>query len=401
MRLSVRLFLLFVPLLAALGAPLVPAVAQNIYTVRGVPVDATAETAILAREQAVAKGRRQAFQQLVELLVPLVWSDQVPPPTDAELGRMVLGFEVAGERTSAVRYLAELTVAFDPNAVRAAFRNAGVPFAETRSLPVLVIPVLSSGAGTVLWEERNPWRDAWTRRATPRGLVPFVVPYGDLADIRDLNIEQALSGDQTALSRIAERYGARDVVVAQAIPRPGGAAQITIQRIGSSGYDSTLVETVTAESDPADAAGYDAARYAAGVRRAVVMVEEAWKQDNLIRPGLESRVTATIPLDSLKRWIAVRQTLDQLPVLSRYDVVQLTRKEALVDLWVNGDAEQLRIALEQQDLQLIPGAGDYILKQRGQPLPADIPATELPQPEMPRPVEGQTTEPTSAPISSN
>ncbi|NQW10846.1 MAG: DUF2066 domain-containing protein [Alphaproteobacteria bacterium] len=348
----------------------------------------------------MSEGRRQAFRQLVERLVPLVWSGLVPQPTDAELGRFVLGFEVAGERTSAVRYLAELTVAFDRTAVRAAFRDASVPFAETQSLPVLVIPVLSSGAGTVLWEEPNPWRDAWARRAAPRGLVPFVVPYGDLADIRDLSIEQALSGDQPALIRIAERYGARDAVVAQAIPRPGGAVQVTIQRIGSSGHDSTLVETVVAEGDPANAAGYDAARYDAGVRRAIVMVEEGWKQDNLIRPGLESRVTATIPLDSLQRWLSIRRTLDRLPVLSRYDVVQLTRREALIDLWVNGDAEQLRIAFEQQDLELVPGAGDYILKQRGQPLPIETPLIS-PSTVDTTPSEGPATGPILAPRNNN
>lgn len=375
MRLPIRILLALAPLLMVFVLLRPPgALAQEIYTVRGVPVDVTAETAVAARARAVAEGRRQAFQRLLKRLVPLSWNPVVPTPTDAELGRLVLGFEVAGERTSAVRYLADLTVAFDPQVVRNTFRAAGVPFAETRSLPVLVIPVLASGAGTVLWEEPNPWRDAWGRRTPPRGLVPFVVPYGDLADIRDLTTEQALSGDQVALGRIAERYGARDVVVAEAIPRPGGAVQLTIRRIGSSGQDSTLVETATADIDPADAGGVDAARYAAGVRRAVTMVEEAWKLENLIRPELESRVTATVPLDTLKDWLAVRRTLDKLAVLSRYDVVQLTKREALVDLWVNGDAEQLRVALAQRDLELIPGAGDYILKRRGQPLPVETPS---------------------------
>jgi hypothetical protein len=168
-------------------APAGPAAADDdLFTVRAVAVDATADTARLARDRAIAEGRRAAFQRLVERLVPASRARAVTAPTDAELERMVIGFEVADERTSSVRWLADLTVAFDPAAVRARLRAAGVPFAETRSLPVLVIPLYDTGGETVLWREPNPWRNAWYELAPQGGLVPFVGPYGDVSDIRDL-----------------------------------------------------------------------------------------------------------------------------------------------------------------------------------------------------------------------
>ena len=345
-------------------AGLTAAQAQEIYTVRGIAVDATAETPVAARELAVTQGRRAAFDRLVTRLVPSREAVHVPPQTDAELGNLVLGFEVANERSSAVRYIADMTVAFDPARVRALLMRIGAPFAETRSLPVLVVPVVDSGSGAILWEDPNPFRFAWEQARLPSGLVPLVVPYGDLADIRDLTTDQVIAGDVEALSRIAERYGARDSLVVRAFPRAGGAVQIAVQRLGPTGFDSTLIETVEA-GEGAD----DPARFAAAVARTVVLVEDAWKRENLIRAGLESRVTVTVPIDSLRRWLSIREALDRTIIVPRFDVVQLTKREALVDLWVNGDAEQLRVALEQRDLRLLPGAGDYVLVERGQPVP--------------------------------
>ncbi|MEQ8813341.1 MAG: DUF2066 domain-containing protein [Thalassobaculum sp.] len=374
--LSGLLYILLVAAIALLPAILVPsgpagAADADLFTIRAVPVDATAETAPAARDRAVAEGRRLAYRRLVGRLVPAAEAAGMPDPTDAELQRMVLGFEVANERSSTVRWIAQLTVAFDPEAVRARLRAAGVPYAEVRSLPVLVIPLYEAGGETVLWKEPNPWRNAWYNLPPQGGLVPFVMPYGDVADIRDLSPDQAMAGDVEALTRIAERYGARDAVIARARPRAGGAVELSIQRLGQGGTDSTMVETVAGAEDLDEARRLEPA-----VLRAVSLVEEAWKQDNLIRPGFETLVTATVPLDSLKRWLTVREALDGLSIVARYEVVQLTRREALVDVWINGDPEQFRVALAQRDLQLLPGAGDYVLKQRGQPMPEPAVVTD-------------------------
>src|SRR3546814_3550607 len=63
---------------------------------------------------------------------------------------------------------------------------------------------------------------------------------------------------------------------------------------------------------------------------------------------------------------------------SDLQVAHLSKREALVDVWVHGDAEQFRLALAQRDLELLPGNGDYILKQRGQPMPEPAPAYRAP-----------------------
>ena len=148
------------------------ALAQNssdIFTVRDVPVDETAATAADARQTALAVGQRRAFRRLMNRLVPEAHQSSIPALDSNLLQYYVLDFSVDNERTSAVRYLADLTFRFNADEVRNLLRSNSVGFAETRSKPLLVLPVfISPEAGPTLWVDPNPWRETWARRPGAR-----------------------------------------------------------------------------------------------------------------------------------------------------------------------------------------------------------------------------------------
>ncbi len=232
-------------------------------------------------------------------MVPRDQRASVPHPAAAEIGDLVRDFAVNGEKTSAVRYLANLSVRFRPDDIRALLRSAGVPFAETMSKPVVVLPLLKSGAALQLWEETNPWRQAWA--ALDRdGLVPFVVPVGDLEDVVAIDAERAQAGDRQALAAIADRYKAGSVIVATAEPREqnGGTSAIqitTAQFTASGGDDETVVNTVSAGGQDGDAVWQ---RAAASMAEGI---EDAWKRANLIRFDSARSLVATVRLNTLER----------------------------------------------------------------------------------------------------
>jgi hypothetical protein len=91
--------------------------------VNGVAVEATAATAALARDMAIADGQRRAFQELIDHLAPGADSAALAKLPDAEIAPLVAGFEVADERVSATRWRAVLSFAFDQDAVRALLRD--------------------------------------------------------------------------------------------------------------------------------------------------------------------------------------------------------------------------------------------------------------------------------------
>src|SRR3546814_9903356 len=130
--------------------------------------------------------------------------------------RTVRDFSVAHEKIGGGHYIASLTVRFNPEEVRQLLRARDIPYAETVSRPVLVLPVYVAAGAARLWDGPNPWFDAWAAQPPAEGLQPLTVPLGDLSDVTEISAEQAMAGDAERLRSIAQKYGAFGTLVAVA-----------------------------------------------------------------------------------------------------------------------------------------------------------------------------------------
>jgi hypothetical protein len=349
----------------ALLLPQAPAQAQeSVFDVDKVAVDVTAETAAAARERAIVDGQTKAFRALMERLVSSENLSRLPPARPAEVTPLVRDFSVSDEKTSAVRYLANLTVRFRPEDVRRYLVDLGIPYAETRSKPVVVLPVYENSGTMLLWDDPNPWRQGWAARPPgPSGLVPMVLPSGDLTDIATIGVEQALRSDTQRLSAIANRYGAEDTIVAQATfgvstrtGRPEVAVQVVRHGPSTSINDVPFVSSYAAtESETVEAL---LARAASDVAR---QIENAWKRNNLMQFGRDAVAAVTVPVRGLADWIETQKRLASVPVVRRVELVLMSREEVRVNLHFIGEDEQLVNALRQADLELRARGGELSL----------------------------------------
>jgi len=342
---------------------------DEVFVVAPVPVDVTAESALVARFEALRMGQSLGWKRLLARLTLPGDAAGLVDFGSEQLAPLIQGFEVLRERTSAVRYLATLSYSFNRGEVRRALANAGVAFAETPSRPVLIIPVLTSEGVGVLWEDPNPWREVWQNLPSRDGLLPIVVPHGDLADIRDLSTVQALRGDKERLRAVADRYGARDVVVVRAarlFDRSDNlpVLEISMVRGNGTGTEETIIDSIKGQNAD-DLIGL----LDAGVTRVVETLSTSWKQANLVRPGLESRVSVVVPIVGFAQWVSIKKRLQGIGVLRHIELLRLSKREAVMDLWVQGDETQLRNALRQRDLELHEGRTDYVLADRDQLVP--------------------------------
>src|ERR1700744_295623 len=136
-------FSLFFSVFTALALLAAPAFAQTeLYTVSGIHVDVTARSSTEAFSTAIANGRPQAFQILFRRLTQQKdWARQ-PNLDAAGLTRLGRGYNVANERRSTTRYVADVTYFFNPDAVARLLRGAGIAFTSAApSAHILVIPM--------------------------------------------------------------------------------------------------------------------------------------------------------------------------------------------------------------------------------------------------------------------
>lgn len=372
----------FMAFVAFLSLGIDRARAADAFTVEHVEVDATADSAAAARERAIANGQQIAFTRLLDRLTPHDQRAALPHPSAAEISDLVRDFAVEDEKASAVRYLATLSVRFRSDDIRALLRTAGVPFAETMSKPIVVVPLFRSNAGAALWDGVNPWRQGW-QDTRADGLVPFVVPLGDLDDTVALDTARAQAGNAEGIAALAWRYQAGYVIVATAEPRQQDARALTMQlttaRYNADGSrDGTpSVRTVTADGGNAEAQWQHAAAIMAEG------IEDDWKRTNLIRFDSEHSLVATVPLNALNDLLEVRQRLSNVSFLRSYDVLYLARDAAQFRLNYFGDERQLSIALAQNDLTLEQDATSWVLRRSGSKARTSAP-NPVPQP-LPQP----------------
>jgi len=334
----------------------------DVFTVLNVSVDATADNASAARVLARAQGHVAADGRLISRLVPLDRHRDVPKLSAESVTSLVSSFEVDSEKTSSIRYLGKLRFQFDRRAVTEFLRNAGIPFAVTRSKPLLVLPVQRSAGVYLLWDNPNPWRMAWAALPPVDGLAPMKYPAGNLADVNDISAEQAVTGDRDRLATIAKRYGAAGVVLALAIPSPVRAdrrprIEVTVTRFAAVGQDHSMVRGFVAEPDQTMAE-----LIARAAKSMSAQIEEDWKSDNLLRFGQKAELLAVAPIDGLPDWIALSRRLADVAFVRKSALVALTRKQATVRLGFLGDEEQLALALAQKDVQLVRGPDAWVLR---------------------------------------
>ena len=336
--------------------------ADNLFEVRDVKVDVTADTAAAAREQALVQGETNAFQILMERLTGSGDRSRLPQLSHREIASYIQDYEVAEEKSSAVRYIATLNFTFRERDVRRLLKNYQVPVAITRSRPLLVLPVLQQDGNVSLWDEPNPWRDAWAAKSPSEGLVPMRLPEGDSTDVEDLSAEQAFEGDISALTAIARRYGASGALVAlgDTVADTGDGipeVRVSLSRYGAEGLEQTLVQNFTGSSgEDLDAL---LARVVDEMNREI---QETWKQKNLVQSGERSVASVTVPIANVSEWVTVRDRLKRVSVVQHTELVLVSRGSVRANLHYVGTPEQLAVALQQVELALSPSGLGWVLQ---------------------------------------
>ncbi len=374
-----------------LGAP---ARAASVFTVADVPVDVTAESASKARAQAIAEGQATAFTALLQrLTLKADWS-RLPAPDSVRLDSLVSGFAVSDEHASTARYLAKITYDFQAEEIRRLLRANNVPFSETRSKPVMVLPLLAAPDGsTLLWEPVNIWAAAWRGRSLNQLLVPLLVPAGDLEDVTALHGFSPRNPDWASVKALADRYGAGSVIAPLLTLRKTTAGVLGDLRLIEIRPEGVQETRRSVEGGNQDAAIDEAITSIAGG------LQESWKTANAVLDGTANTLDADVSFSGLQQWLNLRRSLEQVPTVRAIHVIGFSVDGARVNLSYVGTAEQLSNGLAQRDLLLRqPAPGAWVIEPRGgQSVPTSVPPA--PQPIGQGPASGgSASAPTKGPL---
>jgi len=340
------LFLFAVALLCA-----TPAAAQDnsLYTVSNVHVDATGTSSTEALNAAIAQGRGKAFQIVYRRLTRQADWPKQPALDPAGLLRISRGYNIANERRSTTRYVADLTFMFNPDAVGRLLRSAQIAFSQTQARRILVIPMSPSVS-------HGPWSQALTAPAFRDSQVPFTVlaPEDDAA-LAGLNLDAANWND---VAQVAAKHRVSEVGLVQAV-YANGKMTVNIRRLGAGEQPTkTSVEVPMLQTV--------GTTYPAAAQAAVRAIEDMWKTRSVIDFSQRGRLTADVRIGSLAQWGEIQTALGQISNVTGVTVTAISPNFARINMGYQGGLDQLREAVGEAGLSLTNRGGQWTLARAGQ-----------------------------------
>ena len=354
---SIRLLCLFFALFAGFFTLPARAADDLAFTVVGIKEDVTADNAAAARDQAFVQAQQNAFRKLAERLLSDEDARALAMPEATDISAMIKNFEITDEKIAPVRYAATYTFRFKGDAVHEFLSGQGKAFTDVRSKPVLVVPFYQQGAQTVLWGAANPWLAAWSRIESYQGLVPVIVPIGDVSDVADMTGDKALTYQAQNLYDLTMRYGAGEAIILVAAPGGGdeaappnfvpAALSVSLYRTDNGAPEMTQkIQVGAADAEDGETI------FDAGVRKVRETLLHDWKSKTMVGPAQGNNLKAHVSFSSLQEWADTQKALSRVQGVSDVQLVSLTPGGAQIDLVFQGSEDRLRLALAQADMTL-------------------------------------------------
>ncbi len=334
------------------------------FTIANYPVEARAKNAVAAKKKAIADGERAAFRSLLKRLVPVTAYSQLRLLDDVKASSVLDGYAVRSERNSSTEYIASLDFIFSPDNVRQTLRSAGVPFIETQSSQVVLVPAFIKAPGAKPQPKLGEWGETWKGLDLRNALTPLSVqPLKGV--IHADTVAMLAKGDLNAERIIATEYKAKLVVAAVAeVDKAAKRLHVTLTGRDAVGPLSWKRSYRLIDGDVPYAMEY-AAVVSLGVLEGRWKAHQAQQRGGVAAisgPGLP--VMIRVNFDNLADWYAIRDMLQRTSGVENLRENSVSARNASISLRFPGGGDQLSVALAQHGLSLTGNGFDWQLRRQ-------------------------------------
>lgn len=309
-------------------------------------VDVIAETVTDAKRQAMAKAAREALEEVVQSVSTEKSVEKLNELNDNQLQHFISGVMVLMEKSSDVRYIAELRVSVDEDVLKAYMAENDMPFVVGEEQEVLVIPLLEKNGEFDLWSDKNSWRLAFLERGRiERGNLDIRVIDKNLGNIAAANAKRLYDMSDGEYNELAEFNGIRNIYVLKYVLADGVV-------LVKSFPDRTVNEIKLENETPAQMVDLVLPLLKGKAKTVVADNQEVFEPETY---------DAVYTYPRLADWAALKKMLEANPQVSEVSIVSMGNGKVRFRFIYSGVIEKLQANLGVNGYQMRNEGGYYAI----------------------------------------
>lgn len=321
------------------------------YTIEGVTITfAGGGDAAKKREMAVKAATKQGFRQLLKNITQEKdWEHHEDLIITSVDWNTVLEKFVIVEEKNAPKYEVTFNLFYDRNVVRRMLQEFQIPYAESKKIKLLVLPLMDTGTRMLLWEDENAWRKAQESVQSEQGLLSFVLPVGDMDEVTNITAEMVNLGAEDVLLNLAQQYDVDGVIVSRLQSRSsydGTLFEAENRWYGSDALEPTVVRlmldgTVGLEGTLASLA-----------EKSHTEMEQAWQQAGVIQLNQQGRIFIRFSPKSAADLDKLTNLLEGFNTVKDVQLRVLNVENSLFQINYFGEPQKLADMMMQNGLEI-------------------------------------------------
>lgn len=288
-----------------------------------ISVDITANTVSEAKKQAMAKAIRDGLTDVVLSISTEKSVKELQKLTDNQLQHFISGVMVLMEKSSDVRYIADLRISVDEKVLRAYLEENDLPVIESEEQFVLVIPLVEKKDGIFdLWGEDNFWRQAFLeRRKLQKGNISIKVIEKNLGNITAVETNRIYNMNDREYNELASFNQIHNIYVLKYSQKD--------EKVYVKEFPGQAVNEIEIGEDSSDKLINKVLPYLKGHHLEQASVEPY--ADNV-----KEKIEAIYSYDQLGSWMGLKKQLDENSQVENLTVISMVNGKVHFSFTFNG-----------------------------------------------------------------
>ena len=314
-----------------------------------VSVDVTAKTVTEAKQKAISKAMRDGLNEVILGISTEESVKEVNKLNDNQLQHFITGVMVLKEKTSDVRYIADLRISVDENLLKAYMAENNLPIALSETQEAVIIPLLEKEDDSLdVWGDDNFWRQAFVEHHYLRkGNLEISTIDKNLGNIAMVKANRVYDLADGEYKELADFNRADSIYVAK--------YSLKDKKIYVKGYpDRTVQEIVIENQKPEELVD--------GVIALLKPVKKNVSSQQAQYNMAPTQIEVVYSYPRLAAWMSLKQILDNNTQVQDIKIVSMSNNKVHFNFLYSGIIEKLQGTLEVNGYRMVREGEYYVIK---------------------------------------